>query len=399
MTAVNDLPLDVTWFETAMPLGPAVGDPERMTWHNFTEVLRSRREGVKDGPGFIPARFRLESDGKHVRRLGKNLISRTAVALDCETNKETGEVLPSIAEAAALVRNAGWAAALYSSHNHTPDAPRGRIVLPLTEEIDPELPAVEAVANQLDLWGVTDRSKVGAASLFYCPSSEPGELDRHQTIIIDGEPIRTDWINEVAGSLLAERRAEQERIAAAAQAEAEARRQAKINAGFDPADSVIEKVRPHLDLEQILLSHGYEKSGDRFRHPNSSSGGFGAKLFGGEIPRIYSHNATDPLHAANLPPWCGGKALDAVDVVTILAFAGDRTKALRALAERYGLTRTRERKTLARLIFRLVRERAAQEKIETAAFAEGARLGLSADEVCQISHWVAAQRAVADGVR
>ena len=50
-----------------------------------------RREGEKDGPNFVPPRFTLEPDGRHVRRLKRNLIARTAVALDCETNKKTGE--------------------------------------------------------------------------------------------------------------------------------------------------------------------------------------------------------------------------------------------------------------------------------------------------------------------
>ena len=85
------LPLTVCWFETAMPTGEmALGDPEVTTWLDFTSVFGWRREGVKDGCNFVPARFKLEPNGRQVRRLKANVLSRTAVALDIETNKKTG---------------------------------------------------------------------------------------------------------------------------------------------------------------------------------------------------------------------------------------------------------------------------------------------------------------------
>src|SRR5947209_3334492 len=124
----GNLPLTISWFETAFPDGPAIGDPERTTWGRFASVFRWRREGEKDGPCFIPATFAMEPDGRHVRRLKKNLIARTALVLDCETDRQTGEVPPSIAEVVARIEATGWAAAVFSTHNHTPEAPRYRIV-------------------------------------------------------------------------------------------------------------------------------------------------------------------------------------------------------------------------------------------------------------------------------
>jgi hypothetical protein len=394
----RDLTLVISWFPTAMPTGPAIGDPERMMWGNFADVFWWRREGGKDGPAFIPARFQLEPDGKHVRRLGANLIARTLVVLDCETNKQTGEVPPSFDAALARVRGTGWATILHTSHSHTASAPRYRIGLQLSEEIDYELPAVEVVASRLGLAGVIDQSKCPPASLFYLPSCKAGELDCHQTVTLDGVAIDAAWLREAAGKLLAERQAEQDRIAAAARAAAEEGRQARIVAGFDPDDSLIEKVRSHLpDLEQILLAHHYDKRRTKFRHPNSTSGAFGAdiKTFAG-IERTYSHNANDPLHRDNLPAWCGGvTALDAFDATVILDFSGDRKRALRELAERFGLSKPQARKAIAKLIFRLIRQRATQQRIETAALAEGNRLGLSAAEVIEVAQWVASRREAA----
>jgi hypothetical protein len=393
--SVIGLSLVISWFSTSEPQGPATGDQVCTTWGEFCGIIQwyRREDDEKDGPNFIPARFRLESDGRHVRRLGKNLVARTAVAMDIEANKKTGEFPPDFAAAVRTVRQSGSAGIVYTSHNHLPRSPRYRIVVPLSEEIDHELPAVEILAGRFGLSSVLDASKRNASSLFYLPSCPHGRLDQHDVAIIDGDPIDAAWIRAAAGKLLTERQTEQDRIAAEARAQAEARHQAKIAAGFDPDDSLIEKIRGRLDLGHILLAHGYDKRGDKYRHPNSTSGSYGAdiKTFAG-IERIYSHNANDPLHCENLPFWCGGvTALDAVDVLIILDYGGDRKRALSDMAERYSLTKTKEWRAIAGLIFRLIREQAPQEKIETAAYAEGIRQGLTPSQVYSIACWVAAR--------
>jgi hypothetical protein len=393
----DNLPLTISWFPTAFAEGPAIGDPEHTTWMNFAGVFWWRREGEKDGPNFVPARFCLEADGRHVRRLKRNLLARTAVALDIEFNKDTGEVPPPFDGALDRIKAAGFAAVIYTSHSHRPEAPRYRIVLALSEEIAPDLPAVEVMADALGLAGVLDCSKLHAASLFYLPSMPDGaDPDIHQAVVIDGAPIDAAWMRETAGAVLAERGAAAARQAEAAHKKAAARREAKIAAGFDPDDSLIEKLRTNFDLAHVLFSHGYDKSGTKFRHANSTSGSFGAdiKTFGG-IERVFSHNGTDPLHAANLPGWCGGvTALDAVDATIILDFGGDRRKGLAALAERFGLTKREEQKTLAALLFRLIRHQASQDEIERQAYAEGERIGLSRAEVVRVAKWVATHMTV-----
>jgi hypothetical protein len=391
--STDSLPLVISWFETAFADGPAYGDPEKTTWGAFTSVSEWRREGDKDGPCFATARFTLERDGRQVRRLKANLLARTAIALDFESSKVTGEVPPSPDEAIERAKALGLAALLYTSHNHKPGDIRYRIVLPLSAEIAHELPAPEVVAERLGLLGVLDMSKIGAQSLFYLPSCPYGAPDLHQTIVIPGAPIDAAWMTDRAGALTAARQAEADLIAAEAQAEAAARREAKILAGFDPDDSLIEKLRSRFDLDGILTGHGYAKLGSKYRHPNSSSGCYGAdiKTLGG-IERVFSHNATDPLHADNLPDWCCGvTAVDAFDVTAILDFGGDRTRAMRELAERYIPTKAVEQKALAGLLFRMRRRRASQAEIEAAAFAEGERTGLSRDEVIRVAIWVASQ--------
>lgn len=391
MTGTDDLPLSLVWFETAMPKGPALGEPETMKWGDFISIFSWRREGSKDGSCFCPARFTLEPDERHVRRIKANLLARTILVLDIETSKATGEIPPPPAEACEILRGMGWAGLVYTSHSHLPTEPRYRVVLPISAAIEPDLPAIEIVAAWMGLAGVVDASKIGASSLFYLPSRPVGaDPEAHETTVVPGAPVDSEWLIDVGGRRLEEHQAEADRLAAGARAAAEARRAVKAAAGFDLDDSMIEKIRSRLDLPGILTSHGYARQGEKYRHPNSSSGMFGAdiKVLGG-VERVFSHNATDPLHGGNLPAWCGVTALDAFDVAVILDFGGDRNKALRELAERFNLTKAAERKSLAGVLFRLIRQQANQRDIEAAASAEGERLGLARDEICRVAAWVA----------
>lgn len=395
--SVNDLPITVSRFASAKacdPDGFAYGVHHHTTWGALAALLQRRREGEKDGPCFCASTSTPEADGR-VRRLKANVTARTAIALDIETHKKTGEIPPTLTVAMDRVAAQGWAAVGYTSHNHQHGADiRYRLVLPMTHAIPDALPAPEVVAARLSLLGVLDTSKVGAASLFYLPSTGPGRWGLHQTASIAGAALDASALAQAAGKLQAARDAEAERIAAIAHAEAAARRAERLAAGFNPDDSLIERIRAHYDLAAVLAANRYDQSGKKFRHPNHSSGQYGADIavFGG-IERVFSHNASDPLHADNLPEWCGVTALDVVDVVTILAFGGDRRRALRELAERHGLNKAAERKRMAKLLFRLIKRRTAQADIEAAAYAEGITLGLSKSEVIQIANWVVGQNA------
>ena len=82
--------------------------------------------------------------------------------------------------------------------------------------------------------------------------------------------------------------------------------------------------------------------------------------------------------------------IDVIDVVTILDFGGARQRALRELAQRFNLDKAAERRQLSQLIFRMIRQRAPQAAIESSAFTEALRLGMSRGEVIATAQWVAA---------
>jgi hypothetical protein len=410
------LPITVSRFASrrANIDGAALGAHDHTTWGEFASLTQHRREGEKDGPCFAAATFRVEpvvnldniqlDQVEIVRRLKANVTARTLIALDVETSKKTGEVPLPLDEVVEHLARWGKAAVIYTSHNHKPDTDeRYRVILPISEPIDPLLPAVEVVAQHLGLLDMLDTSKIGAASLFYLPSAFPGRLEGHEAHALPGDPLVAAALSAAATRFQAARDADAERIAAEAHALAAERRAKKLAAGFDPDDSLIEKLRAHYDLGAVLEAHGYNRAGTKYRHPNSSSGLHGAdiKTFGA-IERVFSHNATDPLHADNLPGWCGVTALDVVDVVIILAHGGDRQRGLHEMAAKHGLSKEAERKELARLLFRLIRMHANQDSFDATTFEEvlgaaaathGATLGLTGPEVGQVVTWVAQQAA------
>jgi hypothetical protein len=399
-----DLPLTVSLFATALPTGPALGMMESTTWSAFAVLLKQRRTGNKDGGNFIPATFKAEPDGR-VRRVKANVLARTVIAGDFETNKKTGEVPPPFAEAAARVKAKGWAGVVYTSHNHTPEAPRYRVVLPLSEEIAPELPAPEVIAEAIGLRGVLDESKIGAASLFYFASSAPGQADRHHAEVIEGHPIDAEWLRAGIGALLAAREAERERQRAEAVEAAARRREERIRQGHDADASIIEAIRSRLDLEAELVAHGYErKSKGRYLYSKSETGIPGVYVLRGSdgIERAYSHHAADPLAASNLPTWCRVKAVDAVDVLAILDHGGDLKAALRTLAERFGINAKPaddaqprksdpRRQETARAAFRLLRAGVAGADILAALDEQnaGRREPLPRDVIRDTARWAA----------
>lgn len=378
--------IHVAWFDRALDRsGPAYGTPETLSWDDFTTIFRHRRIGEKDGTCFVPARFKSEPGRRHVRRLKANVIARTGIALDVELNKKTGEIPPNPMAALRRVKSQGWCCIIYSSHSHQPAGNiRYRLVLPISAEIAPEFSAPLIVAVRLGLDGVLDHSKITPASVFYCPSQDSVYSDHHFAQRLQGGAVEAAWLVQEGQALLAAAEAQ-------AQAETAARLATKAARGVTAEDSLIERIKEHLDLEQILLSHGYDKQGSkkgaRFKNPESSSGIAGGKIFGnGE--RFFTHNASDPLHEDNLPDWCDVRAVDAFDATVILDFNGDHKKALRDLAGRFGLNKNSEKKKLAAMMFSLIKRQVSQIEFDSAVFEDGKRLGLSREEVCQTAKWV-----------
>jgi hypothetical protein len=272
------------------------------------------------------ARFGDELSDRGCIRHDDNMLAISGIEGDYDAKQVSFE------EAVRRVTAAGIYAIVYTSPSHRPTAPKWRVLAFCSREYPPsERDRFMGRLNGVLMGVLAPESWTASQSFFYGKVRQAPD-HRAQVIVGDCIDLRDDL---EAGALQPVQREAQAALKAARAMQSA--RPAAPRVGDDA--SLIEKIRARLDLHQILASHGYDQRGDVWRHPNSQSGSYGLniKSFSG-ITRVYSHNGTDPLHPGNLPAWTAGvTALDVVDVVAILDFAGDRTRCLRELAQRFGV--------------------------------------------------------------
>jgi hypothetical protein len=213
------------------------GAQRQTTWASISAGLTHHVIGEKDGTALACATFT-------GARGNATVHERSLVALDIETSRATGEVPPTPAQAAAVLRGKRLAGVLWTTFNHLPEAPRYRILMPLSRplnvpelgEADPFISACTAV--RLGLYGVCDPSKFGAASLMFLPRVRDGDAPR-EAYAIDGAAIDADLLrNEAILNAENEAMAEAERLALRRSVELPAAIMNAINAFNDAHDIV-----------------------------------------------------------------------------------------------------------------------------------------------------------------
>lgn len=110
-------------------LGKDLGEAKtkEIEWDRFAELLSHHEETARKGGKFFVGGY---FNGKE--RKEDNLVARTLLTLDADELHMSMEALEL-----ELLMNLDCAFAAYSTHNHTMDQPRIRIVIPLSKEITP----------------------------------------------------------------------------------------------------------------------------------------------------------------------------------------------------------------------------------------------------------------------
>jgi len=260
------------------------------TVSEFRKMDRARQDSIKDVGGFVGGALR---EGK--RRNGF-VLCRSLLTLDMDYAKpETWEQIE------ALHR---WRCCAYSTHKHTPEAPRLRLIIPLSREVsEDEYPALgRMVAKEIGI-DLFDDTTYEPARLMYWPSTPT-----------DGEFV----FREVDGDLLnpdaylakyADWRDTSMWPVSSRQSEV-VRRQITQQADPLTKDGVVGAFCRAYSIEEAIeafLSDVYEPSAMNGRYdyiPADSSAGL--VIYDGKF--AYSHHATDPA--------CG-KLLNAFDLVRI----------------------------------------------------------------------------------
>ena len=164
----------------------------RETVAEYKAMTKPQKGRVKDVGGFVGGTIR---DGGH--RKADTVTARSLVTLDIDYGT---------AKTADLVRDMldGTAWCLYSTHSHTPEAPRYRLVIPLSREVTPDeyIPVARRVADDIGI-DLFDSSTYEPSRLMYwpsCPSDGEYVFLTGEGAPLDADRVLstyTDWRNVV----------------------------------------------------------------------------------------------------------------------------------------------------------------------------------------------------------
>lgn len=278
-----------TWEDFTKRVSATLYTPE--TLDEFCALKRGEQDQVKDVGGFVAGHL------AHGRRRRGNVLARSMITLDLDTPP---------ADAWHHIQTAlpGVACAVYSTHKHRSEAPRLRLVIPLSRDVSAEeyVPVARMVAKQVGIdW--CDDSTYDPERLMYWPSTSTAAEFFHAAQ--DGSWLDPD---QVLGSY-------DDWRDATTWPTSSRQSVAKPYTGRKLADprskhglvGVFCRTYPISDAISTFLPEIYEPTGqdNRFTYRAGESTG-GLVVFDGLF--AYSFHGTDPA---------GGQALNAFDLVRV----------------------------------------------------------------------------------
>jgi predicted P-loop ATPase len=294
-TAVSWPNKATSWERLTARLGKCKRTPETVA--DYRAMTKTQRGKVKDIGGFVGG---VIAGGG--RRKANSIRSRALVTLDIDYGRPgTVEVVREILD--------GTAWCLYSTHSHTPENPRYRLVLPLSREVTPEeyIPIARRVADDIGI-DLFDSSTYEPSRLMYWPSCPADGEFVFETG--DGEPLDadrtlstyTDWRNAIEWPV--DSRTTQIVQGHAGRKQEDPTEKPGIIGAFCRAYSITEAIA--VFLEGVYVPTGHP---DRWTYAQGSTEG-GLVIY--EDKWAYSHHGTDP---------CCEKLVNAFDMVRLHRFS------------------------------------------------------------------------------
>lgn len=294
---------DTRWHNTEMTWSAFVGRLEepyrtRETVKEYKAMIKADRDAAKDIGGFVGGSL------SGPRRKAENVRDRSLITLDLD------DASPDAWDAASMW---GWTCAMYSTHSHTPESPRLRLIYPLDRTVTVD--EYQAIARKIAFYvGIEqmDPSTYEPSRLMYWPSCpSDGEYVFRQQ---EGDTLCADDILAEYGLDDAWR---DSRLWPTAKVEAEVRvREAKRQGNPTEKAGIVGLFCRTYDIPDAIstfLPDVYvEGSAGRYTYAAGSTSD-GAVLYDDD-QFLYSHHGTDP---------CGGQLVNAFDLVRIHRFGAE----------------------------------------------------------------------------
>lgn len=282
---------DITWDDLCKKVSTTIRTTE--TVEEYRKLKKGAQDSIKDVGGFVGGHLR------NGRRKNGTVLCRSMLTLDMDYGK------PGIWDEIDMLQD--FKCCVYSTHKHTPEQPRLRMIVPLSREItEEEYPAVaRMVANEIGI-DLFDDTTYEACRLMYWPSTSVNGDFFYR--VKDGNELDPDaylskyddW-RDASTWPVSSRQSEAVRKSIAQQADPLTK--PGIVGAFCRAYSIEEAI-------ETFLSDVYEPSSMNGRYdyiPADSAAG--VVVYDGKF--AYSHHATDPV--------CG-KLLNAFDLVRLHRF-------------------------------------------------------------------------------
>ncbi|MCM1221123.1 MAG: virulence-associated E family protein [Lachnospiraceae bacterium] len=263
------------------------------TVEQYVKMTKAKQDAIKDVGGFVMGKL------KGGRRKKDCVESRSALTLDMD------HAVPDIPEQVEMFFD--FRCLVYSTHKHTPENPRLRLIIPLTRNVSPDeyVAVARKVAEDIGIEMFDDTTYEPSRLMYWPSTSSDGEFIFKD---IEGEPLNPD---EVLSRYKDWRDSSEWPVSSRQQniVQREMRKQA------DPLtkDGVIGAFCRTYSIEEAIaafLPDVYQPSAMSGRYdyiPADSQAG--VVVYEGKF--AYSHHATDPA--------CG-KLMNAFDMVRIHRF-------------------------------------------------------------------------------
>lgn len=296
---------DISWKDFIARVSSTIRTTETVL--EFRKISRARQDSIKDVGGFVGGALR---EGK--RRNGY-VLCRSMLTLDMDY------AAPGVWEQIESLHD--FKCCVYSTHKHTPESPRLRLVIPLAREVsEDEYPALgRMVAKEIGI-DMFDDTTYEPSRLMYWPSTpSDGEFVFREKdgALLDPDAYLSKYADWRDCTLWPTSKRQSEVIQRSLKQQKDPLAKEGVVGAFCRAYSI-------EDAIEVFLSDVYEPStmSGRFDYKPADSSA-GVVIYDGKF--AYSHHATDPV--------CG-KLLNAFDLVRLHKFGDlDEKASFKAMSD------------------------------------------------------------------
>ena len=282
---------DISWEDLCQRVSSTIRTTE--TVEEYRKLKKGAQDNIKDVGGFVGGQLR---EG---RRKNGMVLCRSMLTLDMDYGE------PGIWDEIDLLHD--FRCCVYSTHKHTPEHPRLRMLIPLARDItEEEYPAVaRMVAKEVGI-DLFDDTTYEACRLMYWPSTSANGEFFHRTKegpLLDPDAYLAKYADWRDASTWPVSSRQSEAVRRSITQQADPLEKPGIVGAFCRAYTIEEAI-------ETFLSDVYEPSSMNGRYDYiTADSAAGVVVYDGKF--AYSHHATDPV--------CG-KLLNAFDLVRLHKF-------------------------------------------------------------------------------